>query len=102
MPVSSLSTWKDIFTSNKHWDYSNSLLDKIKTTVSSDKPFVQSFEEISKNPGVTLLSLDPTESHLQLFHHPQIVGGSWTSPDKKLVAILGFDSDAKPVQLVSK
>ncbi len=102
MPVSSLSTWKDIFTSNKHWDYSNSLLDKIKTTVSSDKPFVQSFEEISKNPGVTLLSLDPTESQPQLFHHPQIVGGSWTSPDKKMAAVLGFDSDAKPVQLVSK
>jgi len=42
------------------------------------------------------------ESHLQLFHHPQTIGGSWTSPDKKLVAVLGFDSNAKPIQLVTK
>jgi hypothetical protein len=78
------------------------LFDKIKNTISPTINFENSFEEISKNPGVTLLSLDPTETHLQLFHHPKIIGGSWTSPETKLVAVLGFDSDAKPIQVVQK
>jgi hypothetical protein len=99
---SSLSTWKDIFAHNQHWDYLKKMLDKIKNTVPTSTNFEQSFDDISKNPGVTLLSLDPMESQLQLFHHPQIVGGSLISPATKIVAVLGFDSDAKPVQLVSK
>jgi len=97
MPISSLSSWKDIFIHNKNWEYSNKLLDKIRNTISPTINFENSFEEISKNPGVTLLSLDPTETHLQLFHHPKIIGGSWTSPETKLVAVLGFDADAKPI-----
>lgn len=46
--------------------------------------------------------LDPTESHLQLLHHGDIIGGNWSNPTKKLVAILGTDWDAKPVQLAMK
>jgi hypothetical protein len=39
---------------------------------------------------------------LQLFHHSAVLGGSWISPSKQLVAILGFDIDAKPIQIVEK
>ncbi len=78
------------------------MLDKIRATVDTSISFEKSFEAISKNPGVTLLSLDPTETSLQLFHHPSIVGGSWAHPVMKLVAISGFDSDTKPIQLISK
>jgi len=102
MPISSLSSWKDIFIHNKNWEYSNKLLDKIRNTISPTINFENSFEEISKNPGVTFLSLDPAKTHLQLFHHPKIIGGSWTSPETKLVAVLGFDADAKPIQIVQK
>jgi len=92
----------DIFMRNQNWDFSNKLLIKLKQSISASIDFEKSFDKISKNQGLTLLSLDPTESHLQLFHYSQIIGGSWTSPDKKLVAVLGFDSDAKPIQLVTK
>jgi hypothetical protein len=78
------------------------MLEKIKNMMNPSISFEKLYEEISKNPKVTLLSLDPTETHLKLFHHPQIVGGSWISPDTKLVAALGFDSNAKPIQFVSK
>jgi hypothetical protein len=64
--------------------------------------FINSFEEISKNQGISFLSLDPTESYMQLFHHGTIIGGSWDSPSKQLVSVLGFDSDAKPIQIVQK
>jgi hypothetical protein len=78
------------------------LIDKISQAVHPSVPIDRSFDEISKNPGVTLLSLDPSETQIQLFHHPSIIGGSWTNPETKLVAVLGFDDDAKPIQLVSK
>jgi hypothetical protein len=61
-------------------------------------PFLTCFEEISKNQGIFFLSLDPTESHLQLFHHGVVIGKSW----KKLVSILGLDTDVKPLQIVQK
>jgi hypothetical protein len=75
------------------------MLDRIKNAINPSLSFEKSYEEFSKNPGVTLLSLDPTETHLQLFHHPQIIGGSWISPDTKLVAVLGFFSDPVSVQI---
>ncbi len=65
-------------------------------------PFIFSFEEISKNQGISFLSLDPTESYMQLFHHGAIIGGSWNSPAKQLVSVLGFDNEAKPIQIVQK
>jgi hypothetical protein len=102
MPISSILTSKDTFVQKQHWDYSNKLLEKLKNSISASIDFKKSFNEILKNQGLTLLSLDPMESQLQLFHHPQIIGRSWTSSDRKVVAALGFDSDAKPVQLVPK
>jgi hypothetical protein len=91
MPLSSISNWKDYFANNKAFDSSNAHLVKIKNSVNTSTPFVSSFEEISKNPGVAFLSLDPLESYLQLFHHGAIIGGSWGSPSKIWVSILGFD-----------
>jgi hypothetical protein len=78
------------------------LIDKIKEVIHPSVPFEHSVFEISKNPGVTLLSLNPLETQLQLFHHPSVIGGSWTNPETKIVAVLGFDNDAKPIQLVPK
>ena len=39
---------------------------------------------------------------MQILHHGHAFGGNWTNPSKKMVAILGTDSDAKPVQIVAK
>jgi hypothetical protein len=49
--------------------------------------FLKSFDEISKNQGITFLSLDPSETQLQLFHHGSVVGGTWTSPSHLIVAV---------------
>jgi hypothetical protein len=64
--------------------------------------FVESFEETSKNQGISILFLDPSETNLQLLHHPSIIGGDWASPPKSLVAVLGFEIPFKPVQIVQK
>ncbi len=39
---------------------------------------------------------------MQVFHHPTIIGGSWTNLSKTSVAIIGFDHDAKPVEIIKK
>ena len=49
------------------------------------------FEEISENPGICFLALDPSESKLQLFHHPKVIGGSWKEPNKRMIAFIDFD-----------
>jgi len=100
--IPKLSLWNKFFTQNKDLDSSNYHFDKIKKAVSHSNSFSQSFEEISKNEGIAFLILDPTESHLQLLHHGHAFGGNWSNPSKKMVAILGTDSDAKPVQIVAK
>jgi hypothetical protein len=99
---SHLSLWKNCFLSNKALDASNLHLDKIKKSSGHLTTFSKAFEEFSKNDGIAFLVMDPNEPVIQLLHHGHVLGGSWDSPTKKLVAILGLDSDAKPVQLVSK
>jgi len=84
MPISALASWKDVFLSNKSLDSSNSHLGKISTVIGPKISTDTSFDEISKNPGVSFLSLDPSESKLQLFRHRNLFGGSWLSSVKQL------------------
>jgi hypothetical protein len=77
-------------------------MDKIMKVSNNSVSFPKSLEEISKNPGVSFLFLDPTETHLQLLHHGNVLGGNWSTLTKKLVAVLGVESDAKPVQIIQK
>jgi hypothetical protein len=84
---SSLSLWKNYFlTSTNHFI---SFINK-------------SFEEISKNNGIAFLFLDPSETHLQIFHHGTVIGGNWNSPTKQAVAVLGMDPQAKLIQIIQK
>ncbi len=102
MTISRLSTWKDFFLNSTQFDYSNFALRNLRDSIAPSADFSKSFEEISKNPGISFISLDPTETKLQLFHHPTVVGGSWNNPNKKLIAVIGHDLEAKPVQIVLK
>jgi hypothetical protein len=95
------SIWRKFFLSNKKLDSSN-IHFQIKKASTHSVSFTKSFEEFLKNDGISFLILDPTESHLQLLHHGQVLGGSWDSPAKKLYAILSCDADARPVQIVKK
>jgi hypothetical protein len=99
---SSLSLWKNYFLTNPNLGTSNGHLAKIKTSSTHSVPFIKSFEEISKNDGITFLFLDPSETHLQLLHHGAVLGGNWNSPTKQAVAVLGMDNLAKPVQIIQK
>jgi hypothetical protein len=96
------NSWKKILLSNPELDQSNKYLSKIKDLSDPRISFETSFDEISKNPGIALICLDPTESFIQLLHHCHVVGGSWSNPKKTLVSILGTDKSAKPVQLILK
>lgn len=76
MTTSRLSTWKDFFLNSTKFDYLNSELCNLRESIKTLVDFLKSFEEISKNPGISFISLDPTETKLRLFHHPTVIGGS--------------------------
>jgi hypothetical protein len=48
---------------------------------------VKRFNKISKNDGIALLALDPSETQRQLFHHSKVFGGSWSYSSHRLAAI---------------
>jgi hypothetical protein len=100
--VASLSIGKNYLVSNAKLDSSNRYLDQIKSASNYSKKLDKSFEEISKNDGIAFIFLDPSETHLQLLHHGQILGGNWSSPTKHMVAVLGSNIHAKPIQIVEK
>jgi hypothetical protein len=103
MPLQArLSLWKNFFLTNKELDSSNLHMEKIKKASAHAATFPKSFEEISKNEGISFLILDPTETHLQILHHGHVFGGNWNSPTKKLAAVLGCDAEAKPVLIIQK
>jgi hypothetical protein len=66
-------------------------LSKKKDLSDPDVPFDVSFEEISKNQGISVLCVDPTETFIQLIHQCHVIGGSWANPSKTFVGILGTD-----------
>jgi hypothetical protein len=55
-----------------------------------------------KNLGVWFIALDPSETKLQLFHHPLVIGGSWKNPNKSMIAFIDLEFSANPVELVHK
>jgi hypothetical protein len=77
MPISQVAIWKNYFLQSKHLEYSNTLAKEIRDSFCSSTDLTESIHEISKNEGITFLSLDASEENLQLFHHPTIIGGSW-------------------------
>jgi hypothetical protein len=64
--------------------YIKQSLGKMSIVIGPKISIETSFDEISKNPGVSFLSLDPSESKLQLFRHRNLFGGSWLSSVKQL------------------
>jgi hypothetical protein len=64
MPISPTYSWKERIFSQKELDRSNSQLSKIKVAVGPLTPFSVSFQEISKNKGISFLSLDQSETQL--------------------------------------
>jgi len=96
------SSWKHFLLSNTEFETSNNFLAKIKELSDPAVLFDSSFEEISKNPGIAMISLDPSESSIQLFHHNQIIGKTWDNPSKLFVSICGFDKSVRPIQIVKK
>jgi hypothetical protein len=102
MPILQNKSWKSFSIGNDILDKSIDQLDQIKMSTGPDIPFKDSFFEISKNQGVSFLSLDPSESQLQLFHHGLILGGSWSSPSRQLITLLGTEIESKPIQIVQK
>ena len=97
-----LSTWKRLLIDTKEYDVLNFYIDNLKKASNYSVSFAKFFGVVSKNEGVSFLILDPTETHLQILHHGHMLGGNWSNPTNKMVAILGTDSDAKPIQIISK
>jgi hypothetical protein len=99
--VNSSKSWRDYFLHSKDVAYSNLLLEKIRNSVEPSCPFISSVSEISKNPGITFLSLDASEEKLQLFHHATVTGGSWMDDKEKLVDLLGSHHEIIPIQIMT-
>jgi hypothetical protein len=100
--LSAAPDWKSYFSSKKELDKSDQMLSKIKEPVSVLTDFTESFETISKNDGISFLSLDSSESEMQIFHHGTMIGGSWSDPEKHLITILASGSDAEPIEILPK
>jgi len=96
------NSWKQFLLSNHELDVSNKHILKIRDLCAPGTPFEGAFEIISKNSGISFISLDPMESSIQLFHHCQVIGGTWVSPTKTFVCILGFDNSARPIHIIPK
>jgi len=96
------ASWKNFLLSNPEFEKSNNHLPKILALSDPIEPFESVFEEISKNHGISLISFDPSESEIQLFHHNQIIGRSWDNPKKYFTSIRGSDNSARPIQIVLK
>jgi hypothetical protein len=102
MTISRLADWKDYFIKSKKFDYLNNNLVQLRETIDPASEILKNFEDVSKHPGVCFLSLDPSESKLQLFHHPTVIGGSWKEPTKRMIAFVDYDFNANPVEIVQK
>jgi len=96
------TSWKNYLLSNPELDLSNNHFAKIKDLADPSSNFEEVFVIVSKNSGIAFIALDPSESSIQLFHHCQVFGGSWNSPTKSFVGILGTDDSARPVHFVAK
>jgi hypothetical protein len=46
--------------------------------------------------------LDASEEHLQVLHHPTVIGGSWQEKEQKLIALSGITAKPTAVQLIPK
>jgi hypothetical protein len=75
------STWKQVFLSSKDLNYPPNVLTKVKEAGSDGNQAEKMFTDFSRNPGTAFLLLDASESKLQLFHHPTILGGSWLNEE---------------------
>jgi len=95
-------SWKNFLLCNPEFDESNNHFEKIKELADPGANFEVVFEIVSKNPGIAFITLDPSESMIQLLHHCHVIGGSWSSPSKSLISILGINEQARPVQIISK
>lgn len=89
------ASWKNFLLTNKDFETSNKHLSKIRELADPGSSFEVTFEIVSKIPA--FISFDPTESSIQLFHHCHVIGGSWASPTKSFISILGVD-DSVPSQ----
>jgi hypothetical protein len=96
------TSWKNYLLSNPDLDISNNYFMKIRDLADPSSNFEEVFEIVSKNPGISFIALNPSESLIQLFHHCQVFGGSWASPTKSFVGILGANDSARPVQIILK
>jgi len=97
-----LSIWKKLYFESIDLDISDEHIDRIKKASNHQATFSKSFEALLKNKGVSFLILDPTETQIQLLHHGHVLSGNWSNPTKKLIAILGTDSETKPVEISQK
>ncbi len=100
MTVSRLSSWRDYFLHSKDLDHLNIFLKHLHQASFPSTNFETIVDEISKSKDIGFLSPDSSGTNLQLLHHPAIIGGSWTNPMKTWVAVLSFDMDTKPGELL--
>ncbi len=96
------TSWKNYLLSNPDLDTSNNNFMKNRDLADPSSNFEDVFEIVSKNPGIFFIALDLSESSIRLFHHFQVFGGSWASPTKSFVGILGANDSTRPVQIISK
>jgi hypothetical protein len=76
MTCTTISNGKEYFLTAKHFDYLDENLIQLRESIDPNTEILKNIDNIKKNPGVCFIALDPSETKLQLFHHPLVIGGS--------------------------
>jgi len=94
MTSTTISNWREYFLTSKQFHYLDENLIQLRESIDPNTEILKNFDDISKNPGVCFIALDPSETKLQLFCHPLVIGGSWKNPNKSMIAFIDLEFSA--------
>ena len=94
--------WAQVYANDPDIEsYDKNQEDIINLTIDSISPeaCIQNFQN---EPNLISISVTPITNEIQVLHHLTTIGGNISDPQKKLVALTGFDSEARAVMLDPK
>jgi len=94
MTSTTISNWREYFLTSKQFHYLDENLIQLWESIDPNTEILKNFDDISKKTGVCFIALDPSETKLQLFCHPLVIGGSWKNPNKSMIAFIDLEFSA--------
>ena len=95
------NTWNLYFEQLETNDVSNSSLELFATAtiVHDDFQAMEAIRSLTEDDDVVIMTVAPVTKNIKFFHSPSNLGGTRVRPENKIVAMDGFGTTARPVQL---